>query len=98
MSYTNEQSIAWRTEVCESHGEGLLFLVEPHFDKAFIGVSYEGLVTYDAQKIVDALMEANGWIAEDAHEYADFNIFNSYGDLSPIYIWPFNRHPELTTH
>ena len=61
-------------------------------DKAILGVAvgddYDNRMVYSIEKIVDELMLQNGWTADDAWEWFDFNIARScVGSAAPILVY-----------
>lgn len=68
--------------------EDALFLTESMYDEAIVGVSTDGRIVYDYDKVITILMETDGMTEEDALEYADFNIVGAYvGPLTPLFIY-----------
>lgn len=62
-------------------------------DDAIIGYGSQPgsdyVIVYDAQKIVDILVDRDGMEREEAWEYFYFNIEGAYvGRLTPIYVYP----------
>lgn len=62
-------------------------------DDAIIGFGSQPgsdyVVVYDAQKIVDILVDRDKMNREEAWEYFYFNIEGAYvGELTPIYMYP----------
>jgi hypothetical protein len=71
--------------------EDLLFLSEPEFDVAILGVAerigMSPIVAYDTAKIIDILCERDGMEDDEAAEYFEFNIAGAYvGERTPIFI------------
>lgn len=62
------------------------------FQAAEIGIARRAgleVVAYDAERVVDCLMKQNDWSREDALDWYEFNILNSYvGEDSPLFIEP----------
>lgn len=59
------------------------------FDDAFMGVDYEGRAVYDAEKMVDILVERDGMEYDEAREFLQFNTWGAYvGEMTPIYVFP----------
>ena len=84
-----------RVELRDRYGEELIFLDDDDFDAAVIGVMSDGPVVYDAQKIVDILVDRDGMDRLDAHEYFSFNIEDAhFGDFTPYYVWPLHYEKE----
>jgi len=71
--------------------DGLLFLSEPEFDQAIVGVAdrigMSTVVVYDTSKIIDILCERDGMDREEATEFYEFNILGAYvGEQTPMFI------------
>jgi len=71
--------------------KGLLFLSEPEFDQAIVGladrIGMSTVVVYDTTKIIDILCERDGMDRETATEYYEFNILGAYvGEQTPMFI------------
>ena len=77
-----------REEVQEQwEGEELLFC--DGFDSCIIGVTggIEPVVAYDADKMIESLME-DGLDIDEALEHHSYNISGAYvGPKTPIYVW-----------
>ena len=57
------------------------------FDDEIDGVTLNGVVVYKINKIIERLMHSNSWTYEEAEEWFDFNIANSYmGEFTPILV------------
>lgn len=78
-----------REKLIEQGYEDLVVFENPSFDKAIIGVSYDDRVVYDYDLMVEAAMEEEGWTAEDAIDWIEFNTLRSLGYVegSPIVIY-----------
>jgi len=75
----------------DSMSEGLLFLTEPEFDEAIVGlgdrIGMETVVVYDTTKIIDILCERDGMERDEATEFYEFNILGAYvGEQTPMFI------------
>ena len=78
-------------EYLEPMFEGLLYLSEPEFDAAIVGVAdrigMETVVVYDTSKVIDILCERDGMDREQATEFYEFNIIGAYvGERTPMFI------------
>ena len=79
-------------EHLNSYGDGeLLFLSEPEFDAAIVGIAerigMSEVVVYDITKIIDVLCERDGMNRDMAAEYYEFNILGAYvGERTPLFI------------
>jgi len=86
-----EESLNELREYLGSMFEGLLFLSEPEFDQAIVGladrIGMSTVVVYDTTKIIDILCERDGMDRETATEYYEFNILGAYvGEQTPMFI------------
>ena len=60
---------------------------EPEYDTAIVGVTDEGQVVYDFEKMVKHLMENDGITREEAIEFIEYNTIRSlpyFGEEAPI--------------
>ena len=78
-------------EYLEPMFEGLLYLSEPEFDAAIVGVAdrigMETVVVYDTSKVIDILCERDGMDREQATEFYEYNIIGAYvGERTPMFI------------
>jgi hypothetical protein len=78
-----------REELSEIWGQAFLFMSEPEYDQAIIGVMEraggESVIAYDTQKILDILERSMS--VEEAQEFFEYNILGAYmGDKTPVYI------------
>ena len=78
-----------REELTEEWGQAFLFMSEPDYDEAIIGVMEkaggESVIAYDTQ-IILSILERSMPI-EDAQEFFEYNILGAYmGDKTPVYI------------
>jgi hypothetical protein len=80
-----------KEELLEEYGD-LLDDVElvtvDGYDDAILGIDSKSLrVIYDADEMVEILMEDEEMSEEEALEYLDYNVFNAWiGDQTPIYM------------
>ena len=78
-----------REELAEIWDQDLLFMSEPEYDEAIIGVVERAggspVIAYDTQKILDILERSMPM--EEAQEFFEYNILGAYmGDRTPVYI------------
>lgn len=78
-----------REELTEEWGQAFLFMSEPDYDEAIIGVvekaGGESVIAYDTQ-IILSILERSMPI-EEAQEFFEYNILGAYmGDKTPVYI------------
>ena len=61
------------------------------YDGSIVGVTTDGRVVYNYDKMIEELMEDEGWSYEDSAEWIDYNTIRalSYaGDNAPIIMYP----------
>jgi hypothetical protein len=78
-----------REELSEIWGQAFLFMSEPDYDEAIIGVMEraggESVIAYDTQIILSVLERSMS--IEEAQEFFEYNILGAYmGDKTPVYI------------
>lgn len=76
----------------ELEGSDALFL-EPRatFDRAIVGVAerVDGLcvLAYDSERVIQALVDENGWDEDEAREWYEFNTAGAYvGPGTPVFL------------
>lgn len=62
-----------RDKLIEMGYEDAIVYEFPDYDDAIIGVTYDGRVVYDFDKMVSCLMKQDGMSATDAEEFIDYN-------------------------
>ena len=75
-----------RDALCEmGHEEALLF-DGPDYDEAILGVTEEGQVVYDYDKMVQILVERDGYEELEAIEFIEYNTIRAlpYFENAPI--------------
>ena len=82
-----------RQEIVDDYGDrDFLFLSEPEFDEAILGVSHrigqEDVIAYDYNKVCDVVAKL---IGDDdimtVMEYVEFNVMGAYvGERTPIFV------------
>ena len=71
--------------------EGIIYLTNYSYDDALIGVSEDGRAVYDYDKMIEWLIKEEGWTAEDAMEWIDYNTIRALpymGSGAPIIMYP----------
>ena len=53
------------------------------YDSSIVGVTTDGRVVYDYDKMVEELMSEEGWSYEDAAEWIDYNTIRSIPYAGP---------------
>ena len=59
--------------MADAYGAATVFLDGPEFDGGIVGITHDGRLVYSYAKLAAALAEANGWTAEDAVDWIEFN-------------------------
>lgn len=73
---------------------GVVFLTEYSYDDALIGVTEDGRAVYDYEKMIQWLMDTEGWSCEEAMEWIDYNTLRSLpymGEGAPIIMYPLKN-------
>lgn len=73
---------------------GVTFLTEYSYDDALIGVTEDGRAVYDYEKMIQWLMDTEGWSCEEAMEWIDYNTLRSLpymGEGAPIIMYPLEN-------
>ena len=71
--------------------EDVKYLVNYSYDDALIGVSEDGRAIYDFDKMVDCLVDEEGWTDEEAVEWIEYNTIRAlpyFGEGAPIIMYP----------
>ena len=74
----------------EAGYDGVVVFSNYSYDDALIGVTSDGRAVYDYDKMVAWLTETEGWSAEDAMEWIDYNTIRSLaysGNDGPIVVY-----------
>ena len=71
--------------------DGIIYLTNYSYDDALIGVSEDGRAIYDFEKMIEWLIKKEGWSAEEAIEWIEFNTIRALpymGSGAPIIMYP----------
>ena len=71
--------------------EGIKFLTDFSYDTALIGVTHDDRTVYDFDKMVEWLMETQGYSQEEAIEWIEYNTIRALpymGPDSPVILYP----------
>lgn len=60
-----------------------IYFTNPDYPSAIIGITDDGRLIYDNDKMCESLVENNGMTYEEAQEWIDYNI-GYYGNKTPI--------------
>lgn len=69
----------------------------PSYEDAIIGVSLDGNVIYDYDKMVEYLMNTESMTSEEAVEWIDYNVIGfmpNFGDSTPILAYSINDEDD----
>ena len=75
-----------KEDVIRFYNEGDLIFVEG-FDKAIIGVSTNMNVIYSTSTAIEILVQERGFDLDDAIQFAEYNLFFSFYQKSPIWVY-----------
>ena len=73
--------------------EDVKILVNYSYDDALVGITEDGRAIYDYYKMVDWLMEEEGWTELDAIEWIEYNTLRALpymGSDAPIIMYSIN--------
>ena len=75
-----------RDALCDMGHEEAVIFDGPDYDEAIIGVTEEGLVVYDYDKMVQILVERDGMEAIEAIDFIEYNSIRAlpYVENAPI--------------
>ena len=71
--------------------EGIKYLPDYSYDDALIGVSHDGRAIYDYEKMIEWLMNEEGWSDDECVEWIEVNTLRSLpymGNDAPIIMYP----------
>lgn len=74
--------------------EGIKYLTNYSYDSALIGVSHDDRAIYDYEKMIEWLMNEEGWSYEEAIEWVDYNTIRALpymGADAPIIMYPLEN-------
>jgi hypothetical protein len=82
-----------REQVAQVNEEAIMLGSDDSFGEAILGMTTDGCVVYDIDKLVDCFMKRDGMDWEDASEWVSYNCVGMYaGEFNPIYV----QSPEET--
>ena len=70
--------------------EGVKYLIDEGYDDALIGVSEDGRVIYDFDKMIEWLMTKYDWSEIESIDWIEYNTLRSlpyFGDKAPIIMY-----------
>ena len=69
-------------------------MVNFSYDTALIGVTEDNRAVYDFDKMVEYLIESEGWTYEESVEWIDYNTIRAlpyFGEGAPIVMYPLHE-------
>lgn len=75
--------------------EGVKYLSNFSYDTALIGVTDDNRAVYDFDKMVEWLIETEGFTHEEAVEWIEYNTIRAlpyFGDDAPIIMYPLEQN------
>lgn len=97
ISHPNNIMIKLKTEddvrelIEDYEYEDVMIFSNPDYASAFVGVSEDNRAIYDYEKMVEWLMEEEGWSDEEAVEWIECNTIRALpymGEGAPIIMYP----------
>lgn len=80
-----------REIICDMGYEDAIVFDGPDYDDAIVGVSEDGRVIYDYNKMVESLMSHDGMTEDEAADFVGYNAIRSLpyaGEKAPIVMYP----------
>ena len=80
-----------RERLLEDGYENVKILINCSYDNALIGVSNDGRAVYDYEKMIECLMDKEGWTDEESVEWIEYNTYRALpymGTDAPIIVYP----------
>ena len=74
--------------------DGIKYLTNYSYDSALIGVSHDDRAIYDYEKMIEWLINEEGWSYEDAVDWIDYNTIRALpymGEDAPIIMYPLEN-------
>lgn len=71
--------------------EDIPHFINPDYEDAIVGVTDDGRIVYDFDKMVEYLMKKEGWSDIESIEWIDYNVIRSIpymGENAPIIVYP----------
>lgn len=63
--------------------EDVVILSNYSYDDALVGVTEDGRAVYDYEKMITWLMKTEGWTAEEAEDWVNYNTIRALPYLGP---------------
>lgn len=81
-------------KILEAGYEDVVIFSDFSYDDALIGVTEDERAVYDFDKMVEWLMEEEGWTQEEAIEWIEYNTIRALpymGPKAPIVMYPLSE-------
>lgn len=78
-------------KVLDAGYEDVVLLSNYSYDDALIGISHDNRAVYDFDKMVEWLVQKEGWTETDAVEWIEYNTIRAlpyFGASAPIIVYP----------
>ena len=93
MKYSTENTMTAEERLLDAGCENTKYFTNYSYDDALIGVSEDGRAIYDYYKMIDWLMDEEGWSEMEAIEWVEYNTLRAIpymGDDAPIIMYPLD--------
>ena len=73
--------------------EDTSYFINPDYEDAVIGITDDGRLVYDFYKMVEYLMDNEGWSDIEAIEYIEYNVIRAIPymeEKKPIIVYPLD--------
>lgn len=67
------------------------YFINPDYEDALVGITDDGKIVYDFDKMVECLMNEYGWSDIESIEWIEYNVIRSIpymGEKAPIIVYP----------
>lgn len=78
------------SRLLDAEYENTPHFINPDYEDAVVGVTDDGRIVYDFDKMVEYLMEKEGWSDMESIEWIDYNVIRSIpymGENAPIIVY-----------
>lgn len=77
----------------DSEYEDTSYFINPDYEDAIVGITDDGRLVYDFYKMVEYLMDNEGWSDMESIEYIEYNVIRAVPYMEgkqPIIIYPLD--------
>lgn len=68
-----------------------MYLDPKELDEAIVGETFDEMVVYSMEKIIEILMKVNSWSDDEAQDWFDYNISSSF-DGKMVFVYEHEVH------